>query len=147
MIPLGYDGPVRRGKQYRDRARERRQVYNQPNKPAPPPGGSSGSKRKAVEEAPGPAEEAEGQPAAKKSKGAGLLAKMGWAAGEGLGAAGEGRTEAVGAEVYVPGVGLGAEGGKLGDAAEEAARKMKGDPGDFIVKTREKARERFERLQ
>lgn len=140
MLPLGYDGPVRQGPQYRDRAKERRQVYNQPKKPAPPRP-DNGNKRKPVEE-PAPAES---EPAAKKSKGAGLLAKMGWTAGVGLGASGDGRTEAVGAEVYVPGVGLGAEGGKLGDASEEAARKMV--PGDFVEKTREKARERFERLQ
>lgn len=140
MLPLGYDGPVRQGPQYRDRARERRQVYNQPKKPAPPRPDSN--KRKPVDE---PAAAAESEPAAKKSKGAGLLAKMGWTAGEGLGASGDGRTEAVGAEVYIPGVGLGAEGGKLGDASEEAARKMV--PGDFVEKTREKARERFERLQ
>jgi hypothetical protein len=146
MLPLGYDGPVRQGPQYRDRAKERRQVYNQPKKPAGPrqdttSNSSSSNKRKPVEE-PVPAES---EPAAKKSKGAGLLAKMGWTAGEGLGASGDGRTEAVGAEVYVPGVGLGAEGGKLGDASEEAARKMV--PGGFVEKTREKARERFERLQ
>jgi RNA-binding protein 5/10 len=140
MLPLGYDGPVRQGPQYRDRAKERRQVYNQPKKPAPPRP-DNGNKRKPVEEA----APAESEPAAKKSKGAGLLAKMGWTAGVGLGASGDGRTEAVGAEVYVPGVGLGAEGGKLGDASEEAARKMV--PGDFVEKTREKARERFERLQ
>ncbi|OIW31384.1 hypothetical protein CONLIGDRAFT_573335 [Coniochaeta ligniaria NRRL 30616] len=139
MLPLGYDGPIRQGPQYRDRARERRQVYNQPKKPAPPR--ADGNKRKPEE----PAAAAESEPAAKKSKGAGLLAKMGWTAGEGLGASGDGRTEAVGAEVYVPGVGLGAEGGKLGDASEEAAKKMV--PGDFVEKTRERARERFERLQ
>jgi len=143
MLPLGYDGPVKQGPQYRDRARERRQVYNQPKKPAAAPPKPEGSnKRKPVEE-PAPAESE--LPAAKKSKGAGLLAKMGWTAGEGLGASGDGRTEAVGAEVYIPGVGLGAEGAKLGDASEEAARKLV--PGDFVEKTREKARERFERLQ
>ncbi|KAB5528876.1 hypothetical protein GE09DRAFT_1041741 [Coniochaeta sp. 2T2.1] len=146
MLPLGYDGPVRQGPAYRDRAKERRQVYSQPKKPmaAPPPASSSSNsnsnKRKPLEEPPAP------EPEAKKSKGAGLLAKMGWTEGAGLGASGDGRKEAVGAEVYVPGVGLGAEGGKLGDATEEAARKML-PGGDFIEKTRERARERFERLQ
>lgn len=136
MLPLGYEGPIRHGPTYRDRAKERRQVYSQPKKPRP-----ESNKRKPADEAPAAETEA---PAAKKSKGAGLLAKMGWNAGEGLGASGDGRTEAVGAEVYVPGVGLGAEGAKLGDASEEAARKMV--PGDFVEKTRERARERFERL-
>lgn len=150
MLPLGYDGPARQGTQYRDRARERRQVYNQPKKPAASSSSSkpegSGNKRKPGEEPLAAAGESE-PPAAKKSKGAGLLAKMGWTAGAGLGASGDGRTEAVGAEVYVPGVGLGAEGGKLGDAGEEAARKMVPGGGGFVEKTREKARERFERME
>lgn len=138
MVPLGYDGPVRTAEtnKYRDRARERRRVYGQPVRPS-----ATAPKRKVV------AEEMVEEPASKKSKGAGLLAKMGWSAGEGLGASGEGRTEAVGADVYVPGVGLGAEGGKLGDAETEAARKTRGDGGGFVEKTRERARERFERLQ
>jgi RNA-binding protein 5/10 len=144
MLPLGYDGPLRladKTRGYRDRAKERRHVYNQPHKPkvAPAETSSNTNKRK-------PVAEEEAEPPAKKSKGAGLLAKMGWSAGEGLGASGDGRKEAVGADVYVPGVGLGAEGGKLGDAAEEAARKTRGDQGGFVEKTREKARERFERL-
>lgn len=142
MIPLGYDGPLRladKMRGYRDRAKERRQVYGHSSKPKAPPSDTPSNKRK-------PLIEEEAEPPAKKSKGAGLLAKMGWSAGEGLGAAGEGRTQAVEAKVYIPGVGLGAEGGELGDAAEEAARKTRGDQGGFIEKTREKARERFERL-
>ena len=82
----------------------------------------------------------------KKSKGAGMLAKMGWTAGAGLGAEGGGRTEAIATEVYAPGVGLGAEGGKLGDASEEAARNTRGDFKAFVEKTRDRARERFERM-
>ena len=63
-----------------------------------------------------------------------------------LGAEGTGRTEAIATEVYAPGVGLGAEGGRLGDAAEEAARKTRGDFAGFVEKTRDRARERYERL-
>ncbi|KAK0729946.1 hypothetical protein B0H67DRAFT_560314 [Lasiosphaeris hirsuta] len=124
---------------YRDRAQERRQAFRQPNKPSAQQAKGTAEKRKepvaVAEEAP-----------AKKSKGAGMLAKMGWTAGVGLGAEGAGRTEAIAAEAYAPGVGLGAEGGKLGDATDEAARKTRGNFSDFVEKTRDKARERYERL-
>ncbi|KAL2122234.1 hypothetical protein VTJ04DRAFT_2689 [Mycothermus thermophilus] len=135
--------------QYRDRALERRRAFNQPRQPKPPtvaekrkephPVSTSEPEPKAQASDPAP-------PLAKKSKGAGMLAKMGWTAGTGLGAEGSGRTEAITTEVYAPGVGLGAEGGKLGDAAEEAARKTRGDFASFVEKTREKARERFEKM-
>jgi len=125
--------------QYRDRARERRQAFNQPKQPSK--SGASGEKRKEPVAA-----EAEETPA-KKSKGAGMLAKMGWTAGVGLGAEGTGRTDAIATEAYAPGVGLGAEGGKLGDATEEAARRTRNNPSDFVEKTRDRARERYERLE
>lgn len=122
-----------KGTQYRDRAKERRAAFKQPNAP----------RRKA------PATDAEPEPAtvaAVPSKGAALLGKMGWTAGEGLGADKAGRTEAIATDVYAAGVGLGAEGARLGDAAEEAAKKTKGDYTDFVEETRNKARERYERL-
>ncbi|KAK7700042.1 hypothetical protein SLS64_011268 [Diaporthe eres] len=124
-----------KGTQYRDRAKERRQAFKQPNAP----------RRKAPKEdgAP-PAKEAE-KPVA-PSKGAALLGKMGWSAGEGLGAEGSGRTEVIATDVYASGVGLGAEGGRLGDAVEEAARKTKDNYTDFVEVTRNKARERYEKL-
>ncbi|KAK3330531.1 hypothetical protein B0H66DRAFT_544165 [Apodospora peruviana] len=123
--------------QYRDRAKERREVFGQPKKPAPVAGERKKERAEAV---------AAEVPLEKKSKGADILAKMGWTAGVGLGAEGTGRTEAIATEAYAPGVGLGAEGSKLGDAAEEAARKTRGNPSDFVEKTRDKARERFEKL-
>lgn len=124
-----------KGTQYRDRAKERRQAFKQPNAP----------RRKAPkEDAAPPAKEAE-KPAA-PSKGAALLGKMGWSAGEGLGAEGSGRTEVIATDVYASGVGLGAEGGRLGDAVEEAARKTKDNYTDFVEVTRNKARERYEKL-
>ncbi|KAF4124482.1 ZnF RBZ, partial [Geosmithia morbida] len=125
--------------QYRDRAKERRQVYNQPRKlsskqtdgtgtgtPPPPPA------------APAPA----------PSKGAGMLAKMGWSAGAGLGAKGEGRTDIVETHAYQEGVGLGAEGGKLGDAAEVAERNTKssGSYADYLASAQDKARDRYKKL-
>lgn len=123
-----------KGLQYRDRARERRQVYNQPNAP----------RRKAPADA-APAVKEPEKPAA-PSKGAALLGKMGWTAGEGLGAERTGRTDVIATDVYAAGVGLGAEGGKLGDAAIEAARKTKDDYTDFVEVTRNKARERYGKM-
>ena len=124
--------------QYRDRAKERRQAFRQPKKPTAT---SAGEKRKEIADA-----VPEEVPLAKKSKGAGMLAKMGWTTGAGLGAEGAGRTEAIPVDAYADRVGLGAEGGKIGDAAVEAARKTRGNPLDFVEKTRDKARERFEKL-
>lgn len=123
-----------KGQQYRDRARERRQAYNQPNAP----------RRKAPADAAPPVKEPE-KPAA-PSKGAALLGKMGWTAGEGLGADRAGRTDVIATDVYAAGVGLGAEGGKLGDAVAEAARKTKDNYTDFVEVTRNKARERYEKM-
>lgn len=125
---------------YRDRAKERRQAFNQPKQPAAQhnrtkEGGKSGPTKKDEEESP-----------PVQSKGAALLGKMGWTAGEGLGAQGTGRTEAIKTELYSQGVGLGAEGGKLGDAAEEAHRQTKGSYAEFLNKTKDKAKERFESM-
>lgn len=126
---------------YRDRALERRQAFRQPSRPQPPSVTTKAEKRKE----PAAPTEVEETPA-KKSKGAGMLAKMGWTSGVGLGAEGTGRTEAITTEAYAPGVGLGAEGGKLGDANEEAARKTRGDFKAFVEKTKDRARERYEQL-
>ena len=80
------------------------------------------------------------------SKGASLLGKMGWSAGEGLGAQGTGMTTPIATDMYVQGVGLGAVGGKLGDAVGEAERNTRGDYGEFLERTRDRAKERFERM-
>lgn len=133
---------------YRDRALERRKLFRQPNKPKPAAKSGAtagGAPHRTAEKRKEPVAELEEAPA-KKSKGAGMLAKMGWTVGGGLGAEGTGRTEAIATDAYVPGVGLGAEGGKLGDANEEAARKTRGNFADFVEKTKDRARERYERL-
>ncbi|KAG4217925.1 hypothetical protein PC116_g33595, partial [Phytophthora cactorum] len=126
---------------YRDRAKERRMAHNQPSKPKP----HLPKKHPQVVKDGGQAVEA---PPAKPvvSKGAGLLAKMGWSTGAGLGAEGGGRTAIIETMAYTPGVGLGAEGGKIGDAAEEAARATKNDYSDFVSKAKDKARERYEKM-
>ncbi|KAK4176888.1 putative RNA-binding protein [Triangularia setosa] len=129
---------------YRDRALERRQAFRQPKKPT---NQQASTKTSVPEKRKEPASSsAATDTPAKKSKGAGMLAKMGWTAGAGLGAEGAGRTEAIATEVYAPGVGLGAEGSKLGDAGEEAQRRTKGDFSDFVEKTKDRARERFDQL-
>ncbi|TVY81410.1 putative RNA-binding protein [Lachnellula suecica] len=122
---------------YRDRARERRQAFNQPKQPA-------AQHNRPKPSTVGSLKEEEGAPI--PSKGAALLGKMGWTAGEGLGAQGTGRTDAITTELYAQGVGLGAQGGKVGDAAEEAHRQTKGTYADFLNKTKDKAKERFDRL-
>jgi len=133
--PPNRDRPER----YRDRARERRVQFNQPGKPgAPPPAKARARRDKPDEAAP--------KKAAGPSKGASLLNKMGWTAGQGLGAEGTGRTEAIATDLYAPGVGLGAEGGRVGDAAEEAAKKTGGTYASFVQDTKDKARARFEKL-
>ncbi|SPO00214.1 related to RNA binding motif protein [Cephalotrichum gorgonifer] len=132
--------------QYRDRAKERREVFNQPNKPAPPTSKakSGGGKAEAVRK-PDVAKKPDVAAAPKPSKGSAMLAKMGWA-GQGLGANGEGRTEAIAANLYQQGVGLGAEGGNLGDAGEVAARKTEGGYKGYVTSVQEKARERYNKL-
>lgn len=123
---------------YRDRAKERRQAFNQPKQPAAQHNRGKDSEKSLpkTEESITPVQ----------SKGAALLGKMGWTAGEGLGAQGTGRTDAIVTELYSQGVGLGAVGGKVGDAAEEADRQTKGTYADFLSKTKDKAKERFESL-
>ena len=130
--------------QYRDRALERRRAFGQPKKAAAANAATTSAAAAPEKRKEPPAEKPD--EAAKKSKGAGMLAKMGWTTGAGLGAEGAGRTEALATEAYAPGVGLGAEGGKLGDAGDEAARNTRGDFAGFVEKTRERARERFEKM-
>ncbi|KAI4118238.1 MAG: hypothetical protein LQ345_001680 [Seirophora villosa] len=124
--------------EYRDRAKERRQAFGSSERISLP------LKKQASQADASVQEEAEQQPV--PSKGASLLGKMGWSAGEGLGAQGTGRTEAIATELYVQGVGLGAQGGKVGDAIDEADRNTKGGYSEFLERTRDKAKERFERL-
>ena len=137
------NGPSEQGEdsmtpEYRDRARERRRAFG-PSKNSSNAKGQPTAKVKSPSPSPPPA-------AATASKGASLLNKMGWSTGQGLGATGEGRMAAIETEMYVQGVGLGASGGKVGDAVEEAGRNTKGDYGDWVEKGRDRARERFEKL-
>ncbi|KAJ5780397.1 hypothetical protein N7457_005557 [Penicillium paradoxum] len=106
-----------------------------------PSADDSNARQKASE----PAQEDQ-QPAQPTSIGASLLRKMGWSAGSGLGAEGTGVTAPISTELYAPGVGLGAQGGKLGDATEEAGRKTRGRYEEFLEKTKDNARQRYEEM-
>jgi RNA-binding protein 5/10 len=121
---------------YRDRAKERRQAFNQPKQPA--------AQHKGAKEAVAATRPEEEEVTPVPSKGAALLGKMGWTAGEGLGAQGTGRKDAIVTEAYTQGVGLGAQGGKIGDAIEEAERSTRGSYADFVSKSKDKAKERFQ---
>lgn len=127
--------------EYRDRAKERRAAFGASKKISLPlkknvtqPDSAEGEGEKDDDPPPGP------------SKGASLLGKMGWTAGEGLGAQGTGRVAPISTDLYVQGVGLGAEGGKIGDAVEEAERNTAGGYGEFLERTKDKAKERFEKM-
>ncbi|KAK1492438.1 G-patch domain-containing protein [Colletotrichum abscissum] len=135
--------------QYRDRAKERREVFNQPAKPKVPVQGGNKPARKDDKTANPPAaasKEKTPPPAPPKSKGAGMLAKMGWSTGQGLGANGDGRTEVIATHAYQEGVGLGAEGGNLGDAAELAQRKTTNSYAEYVNTVQDRARERYNKL-
>lgn len=140
LSKAGIVQPESEGSGYRDRAKERRVAFNQPKQPV--------AQHKVHKESVTPKEEdpAPVQPKPVQSKGAALLGKMGWTAGEGLGAKGTGRTEAITPELYTQGVGLGAQGGKIGDALEEADRATRNSYADFVSKSKDKAKERFERM-
>ncbi|RFU33688.1 hypothetical protein B7463_g2666, partial [Scytalidium lignicola] len=131
--------PGSEGSNYRDRAKERRQAFNQPKQPASQP-------KKVAKDSTSPAVNDEEPAPPVQSKGAALLGKMGWTTGEGLGARGTGRTESIETHAYTQGVGLGAEGGKIGDAIEEAQRQTKGSYADFLNKTKDLAKERYQRM-
>jgi hypothetical protein len=140
LVKLAKAGVVRaeaESSTYRDRAKERRQAFNQPKQPA-------AQHKKASKEASAPSQPVQEEVAPAPSKGAALLGKMGWTAGEGLGAQGTGIKDAIATEIYTQGVGLGAQGGKIGDAIEEAERSTRGSYADFVNKSKDKAKERYE---
>lgn len=117
--------------EYRDRAKERRRTFALGKATGPKPSAPK------TEEVPH---------VQSTSKGASLLSKMGWSEGSGLGAQGTGVTAPIATELYAQGVGLGAKGSKIGDAAEEAGRKTSGRRDEFLEKTKENARQRFDEL-
>jgi RNA recognition motif-containing protein len=144
--------------EYRDRAKERRKAFGVINKKGQLVQASKSSSStdpnrasRSLLNAKATGEVDDDDPTPTPSKGASLLNKMGYIAGAGLGASGTGVTAPIAQHMYVAGVGLGAQGGKVGDALEQAERNTKADAagagyGDFLARTKEGARERFERL-
>ncbi|KXN87742.1 RNA-binding protein 5-A [Leucoagaricus sp. SymC.cos] len=107
---------------YRDRALERRTLFNQPDTPVPE-GGSNKPNKKRQSEGP-PPRPSPPAPALNPGEdtnnvGNKLLKMMGWKEGMGLGTEGDGRTEPIVTAIYAQGVGLGAakarEVGKFSD--------------------------------
>ncbi|KKA31200.1 hypothetical protein TD95_000805 [Thielaviopsis punctulata] len=128
---------------YRDRARERRAAFNQPPKP-----GAASAKKDSASTATAtavPTMQDKTLPAV-SGKGSSLLAKMGWTKGMGLGAKGEGRTDIVVTHAYQEGVGLGADGGDLGDAQLLAEKKTIGRYEDYVESAQDRARQRYKKL-
>ncbi|KAG7092216.1 hypothetical protein E1B28_008583 [Marasmius oreades] len=101
---------------YRDRASERRTLFNQPDAPiAEPDGGYQAGKKRHADGPPPPPSPPPppvnpGQDAS--NVGNKLLKMMGWTEGAGLGKEGDGRTEPIKTAMYAEGVGLGASKGK-----------------------------------
>ena len=124
--------------EYRDRARERRKIYGVVNKKGEQVG--SAPKLKSGHAS------SDDEPPSAPSKGASLLSKMGYTAGQGLGASGEGMTAPIAQDVYMAGVGLGAQGGKVGDAVEQAEKNTKGDYASWAESVKQGARERYSRM-
>ncbi|KAL9607119.1 MAG: hypothetical protein Q9167_007937, partial [Letrouitia subvulpina] len=122
--------------EYRNRAEERRKAHGLSNKAFLP--------MKKQPSLPEPNESDKASVPPSTSIGLSLLGKMGWSEGEGLGARGTGRTEAIATDMYAAGVGLGAQGGKIGDAVSEAGRKTKAGHDDWTERAKEVTKERYE---
>lgn len=108
------DTPAEAGPVYRDRAAERRTVFNQPSIPLPE-APRAGTKRKFAEGPPPPPPRPEpGLEPGKDEKNVGnqLLKKMGWTEGTGLGAEGSGRVDPVQALLFAERAGIGAGKGR-----------------------------------
>ena len=152
LIPVSVPAPASSDPadmSYRDRAAERRkqevQSGGSKDNSSVPSFSLKGRSTSTPKRSP-PTSDTEREPAAPSyGKGMGMLQKAGWSAGRSLGSGG-GVTAPLEQSLYASGVGLGHESGKLGDAVEEAQRMTKSDRGGFLEKTKEVARQRFERL-
>ncbi|KAL0578451.1 hypothetical protein V5O48_003551 [Marasmius crinis-equi] len=125
---------------YRDRALERRALFNQPDVPVldPDSGNKAGKRRHADGPPPPPSPPPPpvnlGQDA--NNVGNKLLKMMGWTEGAGLGIEGDGRTEPIKTAMYAEGVGLGASKGKEIEKVANAG-------GGYLAMAQESARERY----
>ncbi|KAF8212511.1 hypothetical protein K438DRAFT_1958233 [Mycena galopus ATCC 62051] len=125
---------------YRDRASERRVLFNQPDAPVPEKdaGKAGGKKRQAEGPPPPPSPPPPPVNPGKDENNVGnkLLKMMGWTEGTGLGTEGEGRVDPISAAVYAQGVGLGASKGKDISKITEAS-------GSYVHLAKDAARERY----
>jgi len=125
---------------YRDRASERRVLFNQPEVPTIENDAGKGGGRKRQAEGP-PAPPSPPPPPVNPGKdennvGNKLLKMMGWTEGTGLGASGEGRVDPISAAIYAQGVGLGASKGKDISKVTEAST-------NYVHLAKDGARERY----
>lgn len=140
---------------YVDRAAMRREEENQANAQEKTQnisfslkGLTAGKQQQRARGGPAPPTQADAPATQFGGKGARMLQRAGWTEGQGLGAEGsEGMAAPISTDLYAAGVGLGHAGGRIGDAVTEAERATKGDRGGFLEKTKEVARERFERMK
>jgi len=124
---------------YRDRASERRILFNQPDVPLPEAKTTTPGKRQA--EGPPPPPPAPPAPLApgkdEGNIGNKLLKMMGWTEGSGLGTDGDGRVDPIQPAIYASGAGLGASKGK------EVGKYADGYSG-YVDMAKDAARERYE---
>lgn len=129
---------------YRDRAKERRIQFNQPDRPdLPHPNPRIAAKQAAAAAA---AKQPSPEPEPQQNKGAKLLAAMGWTEGTGLGAEGTGIVEPIKAGSYAEGVGLGA--GTVKVVGEDIGGKD--DDGSYrayVRKVKDVAKGRYESIK
>ncbi|KAL0947211.1 hypothetical protein HGRIS_013329 [Hohenbuehelia grisea] len=124
---------------YRDRASERRTLFNQPDVPVPEKDTPKASKKRFADGPPPPPSPPPPpvNPGKDESNvGNKLLKMMGWTEGTGLGTTGEGRVDPIQTAIYAQGAGLGASKGK------EVGKYQEGYQG-FVQKVQDTARERY----
>ncbi|KAF9451221.1 hypothetical protein P691DRAFT_797096 [Macrolepiota fuliginosa MF-IS2] len=124
---------------YRDRALERRTLFNQPETPLPDGGSSKPNKKRQSEGPPPPPSPPPAPPNLGEDPsnvGNKLLKMMGWKEGAGLGTEEDGRTEPILTAIYAQGVGLGAA------KAKEIGKFAEGYSG-YVQQAQEAARERY----
>ncbi|KAK0228322.1 hypothetical protein IW262DRAFT_1479286 [Armillaria fumosa] len=125
---------------YRDRASERRILFNQPDTPMPEKdSGRAAAPKRQVEgpPAPPPPPPPPTNPGEDSNNvGNKLLKMMGWTEGTGLGTSGEGRVDPIKTAIYVEGAGLGASKG------QDIGKLTEGYSG-YVSMAQDSARERY----
>ncbi|KAK0197332.1 hypothetical protein F5146DRAFT_1099602 [Armillaria mellea] len=124
---------------YRDRASERRILFNQPDTPMPEKdSGRAAAPKRQVEGPPAPPPPPPPANPGEDSNNVGnkLLKMMGWTEGTGLGTSGEGRVDPIKTAIYVEGAGLGASKGK------DIGKLTEGYSG-YVSMAQDSARERY----